>query len=74
MLRNGPEGYFTEEVQAKRLGTTVRTLRRWRRTGYGPNYVRIGRFVYYAPVAENEFLAKAQQKVELPAPRRRRAA
>jgi hypothetical protein len=72
--RAAPEGYRSEEEQAARLGVTVRTLRRWRSIGFGPNITRLGRFIYYAPAAETEFLTKAEQSVELPRGRGRRAA
>jgi predicted site-specific integrase-resolvase len=71
---SAPEGYYTEEEEAKRLSVALRTLRRWRAVGYGPAITRLGRFIYYSPVAEREFLAKAERTVELPAPRRGRRA
>jgi predicted site-specific integrase-resolvase len=67
-------GLRSEAEQAERLGVTTRTLRRWRRAGYGPAVVRVGRFIYYSPEAERAWLASREQSVELPPPRRRRAA
>jgi hypothetical protein len=64
-------GLFTEREEAKQLGVSIRSLRRWRRTGYGPRYVQIGRFVYYAPTAHADFLDSQEKAVELPAPRSR---
>jgi hypothetical protein len=51
------DGLFTEEQQAERLGIKLRTLRAWRATGYGPTPSYVGRFVYYCPEHEREFLA-----------------
>ncbi len=62
--RRAPEGYRTEIEQAARLGVTLRTLRRWRSIGFGPRVTRLGRFVYYRPEAEIEFLAKVEEPVE----------
>ena len=67
-------GLGSEAEQAERLGVTTRTLRRWRLAGYGPAVTRIGRFHYYTPEAERVWLASREVSVELPSPRRRRAA
>ncbi len=66
-------GFFTEGEEAARLGVDLRTLRRWRRAGYGPDATRIGRLVIYSEAAERRFLAAAEKPVALPAVRRRSA-
>jgi hypothetical protein len=65
--------YFTEAEEATRLGVDLRTLRRWRRAGYGPDATRVGRLVIYSEAAERRFLASAEKPVALPAVRRRTA-
>jgi hypothetical protein len=40
-------GYVPEEELAKQLNVQVRTLRKWRRAGAGPPYVKVGREVHY---------------------------
>ena len=73
-MPDAPEGLITEAEQARRLNVTLRTLRRWRAAGYGPKAVRIGGRWAYTPQAGPEWLAAQERAVELPAPRRRRAA
>jgi hypothetical protein len=68
------ENLRTEREQADRLGVTVKTLRRWRDSHYGPAFTKLGRTYYYTAMAEAEFIAAQQQSVEIPPPRRRRAA
>jgi hypothetical protein len=55
------DGLYTEQEEAERLGVKLRTLRAWRAMGYGPAPTRIGRFVYYSPKAESEFIAAGEQ-------------
>lgn len=64
-------GLNSEESEAKLLGVSVRTLRRWRKLGYGPATTWIGRFPYYTQAAHERFLAAQERTVELPAPRQR---
>jgi hypothetical protein len=61
------DGLFNEEEEAKRLGIALRTLRLWRAKGYGPTPTLVGRFVFYKPEHEREFLDAGAQ----PFPKRR---
>ena len=74
MARKVPSGNLTEDEEAEFFGVSTRTLRRWRRRGYGPSVTVTGRTYSYSPEAGPEFLAKAEKSVELPSPKRRRAA
>lgn len=65
-------GLFAEKEEAERLSVTTRTLRRWRRIGYGPAVTKIGRFYFYTATAHEAWLASQERPVELPAPRMRR--
>lgn len=49
-----PSIHLTPEKLAERLGTSLRSLERWRVTGEGPRYIRAGvRRILY-PLAEVE--------------------
>jgi excisionase family DNA binding protein len=39
--------HLTPEELSERLGIPVETLKRWRRTGDGPKFMRVGRHVRY---------------------------
>ena len=39
--------HLTSEELSERLGIPVATLKRWRRTGYGPKFIRIGKHIRY---------------------------
>jgi predicted DNA-binding transcriptional regulator AlpA len=45
--------YLTEENTSKRINVSRSALRKWRRQGAGPRYVKLGRLVRYS-VAELE--------------------
>lgn len=65
-------GHITEDEQADRVGITKSTLRRWRRGGYGPRQVKIGRFILYPEDADTRFLAEQAIAAEAQhGPRRR---
>ena len=57
-------GHITEDEQAERIGVTKSTLRRWRRRGYGPKHVRIGRVILYTEDADARFLAEQAAAAE----------
>jgi hypothetical protein len=40
--------YYTTAQAAERLHSAVRTLERWRQTGFGPAYVKLGKRVLYS--------------------------
>lgn len=44
------EHLLNEHEAASRLGLAVATLRRWRWSGHGPRFAKIGRAVRYDPV------------------------
>lgn len=48
---------LTEADVAYLLGKSVITLARWRREGYGPEYVRVGRSPRYTREALASFMA-----------------
>jgi hypothetical protein len=41
------EIYTSESDTAQQLGQAERTLRKWRREGLGPPWVKIGRRIFY---------------------------
>ncbi len=49
---------LTENEVAEFLGKTVVTLGRWRREGYGPAYVRVGRSPRYTREALSIFMVE----------------
>jgi hypothetical protein len=57
-------GYILEAEEAARCGITVPTLRKWRRRGYGPKAVKIGRTFMYSDDADTQFLADQATAVE----------
>jgi hypothetical protein len=46
-----------EAEAARRLGTSVRTLQKWRCNGNGPRFVRLSRAVRYDPADLDAFIA-----------------
>ena len=47
-----------EQEVSRRLSVSVNTLRYWRVSGDGPNYVKLGRLVRYDAVALEKFLLR----------------
>lgn len=47
---------FTSDETADRLRSNARTLERWRSTGDGPAFTKIGRRVVYRQSSINEFI------------------
>ncbi len=45
-----------EHAAASLLGLSVKTLRRWRWSGGGPSYVKLGRCVRYDPAEIGAFI------------------
>jgi excisionase family DNA binding protein len=39
--------HLSKEELSERLGVPVETLKRWRRTGHGPAFIRAGKHVRY---------------------------
>jgi hypothetical protein len=57
MSANLPLPHRWELDAARRLGTSVRTLRKWRCNGKGPRFVRLSRAVRYDPAHLDAFAA-----------------
>lgn len=47
---------ITQEEAARILGVSSRTLRNWRRDGYGPRVIAYGRRVLYSESAIDEWI------------------
>ena len=56
MARHVP-GHHSELDLAIMLGLSVWALRAWRRRGYGPPAVKVGKSVFYSAEAVEQFLA-----------------
>ena len=56
MSRQVP-GYISEAKLALMLDLTIWGLRAWRRRGYGPKSIKIGKGVFYAESEVTSFLA-----------------
>jgi excisionase family DNA binding protein len=52
-----PIRLFTTPEAAKYLNVSARTLQKWRQTGGGPMYVKIGGAVRYPQSSFDQFLA-----------------
>jgi predicted DNA-binding transcriptional regulator AlpA len=48
---------LSEAQAAQVLGISIATIRRWRTSGKGPSYFRVGRIIRYAQKAIEEFVA-----------------
>src|SRR5215472_14946253 len=53
----GIPGFITQEQLARQLGIALSTVRRWRRRGYGPKFVKDGRKDYCKETAAADFAA-----------------
>lgn len=49
---------LTERQAAERIAIPVSTLRYWRSTGEGPNFVKIGKYVRYDANTLTEFVQR----------------
>ncbi len=50
---------LTEQQVAERLNCTKSALRRWRREGRGPRFVKIGRLVRYRQADVEDFIERS---------------
>jgi hypothetical protein len=50
--------YLTEKVVAERLSLSIAALRRWRRSGFGPPWVRLSVAIRYEEAGLEAWLAK----------------
>lgn len=58
MSENPPLRDLLREAEAaRRLGTSIRTLQKWRCNGKGPRFVRLSRAVRYDPADLDVFVA-----------------
>jgi len=51
------KGLMSESDVAEVFRITPRTLRAWRRRGYGPAHVHVGKFIRYWPAEVERFIA-----------------
>jgi hypothetical protein len=49
---------LTELQAALRLNISTRTLQSWRRRGFGPAFIRVGRSIRYSQAALIEWMSK----------------
>jgi predicted site-specific integrase-resolvase len=52
---------MSEAVAAETLGLSARTLQRWRVTGEGPTYRKLGKRVVYTPEDLAEYLDRQRR-------------
>ena len=55
-------GLLNEEDLSNALGLTTNTLRIWRHTGKGPDFVKVGKSIFYRFVDITEWLANSVRK------------
>ena len=55
------DDYLTRSQAARELRKCPATLDRWRRLGYGPDFVTVGRDIYYKRTALTAWLAGSEQ-------------
>ena len=53
---------LTESETARRLGISVSGLRKWRREGQGPRFIRLGRLIRYSVPDLEEWLVANRQE------------
>ena len=63
-LREPGSRLLTDPEVAHRLGVHVVTLRTWRRQGYGPPVIRVGRYPRCDPKALEAWLVAQQEVIE----------
>ena len=51
-----PETLVTEREFAERIGKSLPTTRRWRRSGDSPHYMTLGNTIFYRGAAINDWL------------------
>lgn len=56
------DGFYSEIELARRVDMSIWGLRAWRRRGYGPESVKIGKCVFYPQVGVDTFLASLSGK------------
>jgi predicted DNA-binding transcriptional regulator AlpA len=56
MTFNTPEPYWNDRAVAQFYNVSTSKIRRWRREGKGPKWVRIGGAIRYNPLDVKDFL------------------
>ena len=56
------EALHTQSYAAEYLGQSERTLERWRVTGAGPEYVKLGKRVFYTEAALSAFVERSRRR------------
>jgi hypothetical protein len=54
--------YLPERDAAEELRQSLRTLRSWRQKRIGPNWVKIGKLIFYSRSALNSWLASLERQ------------
>jgi len=57
--------YLTEKKTSKRIDMSPSALRKWRRQGFGPPYIKIGRLIRYPVVELDNWLLANLKKQSL---------
>jgi hypothetical protein len=57
----GAQPLFTERDLASLLNLSVKTLRNWRLSGYGPPHLKVGRLVRYSVSSLNVWLKSCER-------------
>jgi predicted DNA-binding transcriptional regulator AlpA len=55
-MNNSETLALTESETARRLGVSISGLRKWRRNGSGPRFIRLGRLIRYLASDIQSFL------------------
>jgi len=61
-VRRVLDGFLSEQAFADEIGRAVITLRLWRRKGYGPPFVRVGKTPYYDVEKARHWIAAQERK------------
>jgi hypothetical protein len=61
-MQSNSRPLITEQALADYLGVAVQTPRKWRLTGEGPRYIKIGRAVRYHPDDVDAFVAASRRR------------
>lgn len=56
------DALIPETLAAEQLAVAVATLRRWRQTGRGPRFVKIGHAVRYDPAELREYVESNKRR------------
>jgi hypothetical protein len=62
MTIDGGAGLLRQDEAARLLSVSARTLEKWRVSGRGPRFVRLGRAVAYDPADLTEFIEAGRRR------------